>query len=306
MPENQTVEKRKKGVFIRKIIFLSAILLFLIIGITVAYFATYNNNKMNAEKIFSEEKKDGMTYVEKNDFLKDFNEFYLYTTKVVDPYVDKNGDLVKGNMAFTLITDLKSASNIKDGKFTIKLALGADWISYKSSITTAQTITSGSDKSFSLSGLEQIFPANGPLLFTKVSKPTLYCYIYWSTLVDDVTKNYYTYLDYDYKTFTTKPTIEYAFSMIVGQDKYNLVKNEDGDFELPNHDKIQLDKDQTVKIFNETLQKEVAVTSVSPTSKASRVGDMVNIKNAGYFTPTIHITTKYKATFTYTYEKITE
>ena len=82
----------------------------------------------------------------------------------------------------------------------------------------------------------------------------------------------------------------------------------EGEYILPNDLKLELHENQVIKLYNETLQKEVEINSLSssPSGKALRENSKVKITTAGLFKFTVTMTTKYKAKLSLVYEQLPE
>ena len=115
-----------------------------------------------------------------------------------------DGDtLRKGTEVFKIIVNLKEDTDISD-RMTVKLALAADWISFKTSPEQISITIDGKEEAISFDKtIDQIFPAKGKLWFTKVKHPTLYVLVEWT----EFGKGYYTRLEFSYEQYNKKPTV---------------------------------------------------------------------------------------------------
>lgn len=301
MPEkNMAVQKKVNSVFIRKVTFLTVILLTLVAIVIISYVSVYNAKKMNGEKVFAEETGlESYQYKESDYFLDKFNEFYLYSTNIITPYTDLNGELVKGSMTFTLINDLKANTQLTS--LTIKLALGANWAGYKSATSSQTSITLNNTKTgIKISDIDVNFPVSGPLPFTTVEHPTLYSLVKWT----ENSTSYYTYLEYSYEEFTKKPELTYAYALVINDKTYNLVLKEGSTstYVLPDEATLELKAGDTIKVYNQTLGKQLTINKATPTTKVSKSDLLITVSVDGLFTPSVEFPSKYKTNVSFTVE----
>jgi hypothetical protein len=172
----------------KKIIMLSLILVAAIICVAATYITEYNINEVTREDVFpTDETKKG--YTSEEDFLKNFTEFKIELTKVVDPY-----DETLGKHTFTVNTTAAETSTIK-GDISVTIALGANWVKYISNTGKATVEIGEENETVEINGIDQTFPLDGNLLFVTNIEPTVYVLVEWS---EKNNSHHYTYLEFDY------------------------------------------------------------------------------------------------------------
>ncbi len=179
----------------KKIIFIALILVSVVICVFATYITEYNKTKVNPEELLT----STYEYKDSEEFLENFNSFVIYSSKSDKAYMD--GDTIKkGTEEFKILVQLKDGSDVSDS-MTVKLALAADWISFKTSPAQRNITIDGKEETIKITNIDQIFPATGKLWFTKVNHPTLYVLVEWN----EFSQYYYTRLEFSYDQYSKKP-----------------------------------------------------------------------------------------------------
>lgn len=185
----------------KKIIMLSLILVAVIICVCATYITEWRKNKIDVETLFTTIEED-RTFKDNDEFLENYEYFYIYLLEGKDAYMNDNDSLVSGTKKFKVVSKDSEDMDIKNVSIQIKLA--ANWIGFQSNDASTNKYTSSNETTLTISNITQIFPAKGKLLFTNVKQPTLYVLIKWS---DNSGDRYYTYLEMEYKEYNVTPVI---------------------------------------------------------------------------------------------------
>lgn len=182
----------------KKIIMLALVLVSIIICVFATYISEYNLNKVSREDVLTMEMTKN--YKSSEEFLENFSVFNIYLSENIAPY--KDGEtLVAGKQVFTVNTVASATSQVK-GDLKITIGLGANWIKFISKTGSNEKVEVGSnDEKITINNIETTFPAKGDLWFVTVDAPTLYVLVEWS---EKNNSQYYTYLEYDYETYSQK------------------------------------------------------------------------------------------------------
>lgn len=180
----------------KKIIMLALIVISVVIIIAATYITGYNVNKVVREDVLTQD-MSAKIYKSSEDFLGNFDEFKIYLS---DERVYTK-DVQEGWREFTVIAKTNTESDIKK-EIYVTLGMGANWVKYISELSDRETVKIGEEREIKIENIEQKFPLKSSLLFTPKVEPTLYVLVEWSEL----NTNYYTYLEYDYKTYSIKPS----------------------------------------------------------------------------------------------------
>ena len=175
-----------------------------IICVFASYITEYKKTKIDVEALFpmGEAIEEDRIFKDSEEFLKNYEYFYIYTEKYTEATQDSNGNLINGTHKFKVVSKDAPTNKARSVHFQIKLA--ANWIGFQSSEATKNNYSSAKGATLTISNIAQIFPAKGKLWFTKVEEPTLYVLVKW-TGVDGL--RYYTFMELDYEQYSQIPTL---------------------------------------------------------------------------------------------------
>jgi hypothetical protein len=185
----------------KKIIMLALVLVSIITCVCAAYITEYKKTKVTPEILFTEI-EETRTYKDSEEFLKNYEYFYIYTERYVEATEDDKGNLINGTHKFKVASKDAQTKNAK--LVTIEIKLAANWINFQSNSATTSNYTSKKGATLTISNIAQIFPAKGKLLFTKVEEPTLYVLIKWT---ENDGSRYYTFMELDCEQYSEVPYI---------------------------------------------------------------------------------------------------
>ena len=184
-------------------IMMTLILLAIIICVCATYITTYNSKKVNPSQVFTNPQGECLSQEKFESF---FEEFTIYRSVNKDPVFNDDGSIdTYGTMKFVVVSKKKKDGGLYGTSFKIKLAIGADWIKYSSNPSSQTTVTIAKNKEITINSIDKLFPQKGPLLFTKVKNPKLFAYVTYTAIIDGANVECYSYLTYDYKTYSVIP-----------------------------------------------------------------------------------------------------